>query len=246
MKTYIRSFKLMMKWQLLSLKPVLPMALMFQLFIAFAVVYGFGFMYPKIDPISAKYIVTGVTTLALVTLGLVMVPQNIAQMKTNKTFDYLWSLPISRLIFPLTDFLLWSIVVLPGVIITLLLGSLRYGFSLSISPLIVPSFLLVALTAVAVGLTIAHLSPSPILTGIISNIIVFSIFFFSPINFPAERLPDALSYIHKVLPLMYMADLVRGTVTTNISGNLNTAFLVVGGWCIASFLALSRVLSRQM
>lgn len=245
MKNYLKSYSFVMKWQILSLKPVLPMAFIFQLLVGIAIVFGLGFMYPQVDALSAKYIVTGAAILALVTLGLVMVPQTIAQMKENKTFDYLWSLPIPRFVFLISDFSIWAIIVLPGVALTLVMGSLHYGFTLTISPLIIPAFLLVALTAVAVGMSIAHLSPSPVLTGILANIIVFMIFFFSPINFPAERLPDWLHSIHKVLPIMYMADLVRGTVTEGLAGNLNKAFVVVSLWCLVSFGSLYMVFSRR-
>ncbi len=245
MSKYLKAYSFVMKWQILSLKPVLPMAFIVQLLIAGAVIYGLGFMYPKIDMLSAKYIVTGAAVLALATLGLVMVPQTIAQMKASKAFDYLWSLPIPRFIFLLSDFSFWAIIVLPGVAATLLMGSLHYGFNLSISPLIVPAFLLVALTAVAVGMSVAHLSPSPVLTGILTNITVFIIFFFSPINFPPERLPEWLQIIHKILPVMYMADLVRGTVTKGLASNLATAFAVVGMWCVVSFVALYRVFSMR-
>ena len=193
----------------------------------------------------AKYIVTGATVPALATLGLVFVPQNVAPMKASKTFEYLWSPPIPRAIFLLADFTLWAVVVLPGVIVTLVVGPANYGFELAISPLVVPAFLLVALTAVAVGMSIAHLSPSPVLTGAVSNIVVFLIFFFSPINFPLERLPDWLATVHQVLPIMYMADLVRGTVTDGLVKDLGLAFLVVALWCPAGLVALFRVFSRR-
>jgi len=73
--------------------------------------------------------------------------------------------------------------------------------AISLSPLMVPAFVLVALTAAAVGMSIAHLSPSPVLTRVTTNVIIFSLFLFSPVNFPIERLPAGLSHVHRGLPV---------------------------------------------
>jgi len=245
MRRMLSSYVLMMKWQMLSAKIVLPFVLVIQLIIAVGTVFGLGFMYPNIDTLSAKYIVTGATMMTLTTLGLVMVPQNVAQMKERKTFDYLWSLPLPRSVYLLADFTIWTAIVLPGVIASLAIGSARYHFALDISPLIVPAFLLVALTSVAVGMAVAHLSPSPVLTGIITNVIVFSLFLFSPVNFPIERLPFGIYHVHLVLPIKYMADIVRGTVTPELVNNLGTAFAIVGAWCVASMIFLYFVFTRR-
>lgn len=200
-------------------------------------VYALGYLYPQVDPLSAKYIVTGATTMTLITLGLVLVPQNVAQMKAIGTFDCLWSLPVPRVVFLLADFTVWTLVVIPGVVLALFLGSHKYGFDLHVSALAVPAFVLVALTAVAVGMTIAHLSPSPVLTGVITNVIIFSLFLFSPVNFPLERLPLALQYLHRVLPVMYMADIVRGTLTTGLVERVTVPFV--------AFAVLFRVFTRR-
>ena len=80
----IRSFGLMTKWELLSLKAILPFIVVIQLIIAGGTVYGLGYLFPAIDPLSAKYIVTGAVTMTLITLGLTLVPQHIAQMKESR------------------------------------------------------------------------------------------------------------------------------------------------------------------
>jgi ABC-2 type transport system permease protein len=242
---YARGYGLMIKWQLLSLRTILPFIVVVQMLIAGGTVYGFSYFYPQIDPLTAQYIVTGATTMTLITLGLVLVPQNAAQMKERGTFDYLWSLPVPRMVFLLADFTVWTLVVAPGVAMALLLGAHKYGFELHVSPMALPAFLLVALSAVAVGMAIAHLSPSPVLTGVITNVIIFSLFLFSPVNFPIERLPAGLEYVHRVLPVTYMADIVRGTLTTGLVDRLAVPFAVVGVWALASFALLFRVFTRR-
>ena len=245
MTTLVRSCGLMLKWQLLGLRTILPFIAVVQLLIACGTVYGFGYFYPQVDALSARYIVTGATTMTLITLGLVLVPQNVAQMKARETFDYLWSLPVPRAVFLLTDFTVWTAVVIPGVVLALVLGAARYHFSLQVSWLAGPAFLLVALTAVAVGMAIAHLSPSPVLTGVVTNVIIFSLFLFSPVNFPLQRLPMGLQYVHRVLPVKYMADVVRGTLTGTPAADLALPFAAVGVWALVSFALLYRIFTRR-
>ena len=241
----IRSFVLVTKWELLSLKSILPFIVVIQLIIAGGTVYGLGYLFPQIDPLSAKYIVTGAVTMTLIALGLTLAPQHIAQMKEKGTFDYLWSLPVPRLVFLASDFVVWTAVAAPGVVAALVIGSHRYDFALDPRGSIVPAFLLVALTSVTLGMSIAHLSPSPMFTGILTNVIVFSLFLFSPVNFPAERLPEWLQSVHRVLPIVYMADLVRGTATSGLTDHVARAAAVVGVWCAASTAALLAVFTRR-
>ncbi len=117
---------------------------------------------------------------------------------------------------------MWTAVVAPGAVLALVVGSSKYDFALSMSPHLLPAFLLISLTAVAVGMTIAHLSPSPVLTVLVSNVVIFGLLLFSPVSFPVERLPGLLATIHAMLPVGSMADLVRGTVTDGLLDDLLT------------------------
>ena len=245
MSAWVRGYWLMIRWQLLSLKAVLPFIAVVQALVGVGTVIGIGYLYPQIDQFSAKFLSTGGATLALITLGLVFVPQSVAQMKMRGTFDYLWPLPIPRLSYVAADFTIWVFVVLPGVLGALVAASAKYGFGLSIGPLAVPAFLLVTLTGVAVGSAFAHLSPSPIFTGVISNVIIFSLFLFSPVNFPNDRLPLVLQRIHEGLPVKYMGDLVRGTTVDGLVSDLQLPFAVVGAWCVVSLGALFVVFTRR-
>jgi ABC-2 type transport system permease protein len=257
------AYALLTKWSLLSMRTTLPFIVLIQVVLAVGTVYGLGYLYPAIDPLSAQYIVTGATTMTLITIGMTLVPQNIARMKEHGVFDYLWSLPVPRLAILAAEFTVWTAVVAPGAVLSLVVGSVRYDFALSPSPLLLPAFLLISLTAVAVGMTIAHLSPSPVLTAVavgmtiahlspspvltvlVSNVVIFGLFLFSPVNFPVERLPGFLAAIHAVLPVASMADLVRGTVTDGLVDDLLTPFAIVAAWCVASVAVLAKVFTRR-
>ena len=242
---WLHSYRILLQWQVLRLKPILPFILVIQPLVGIGTVIGLGFMMPQIDTQSAIFLTTGGPTLALITFGLVMVPQVVADAKTQGTFDYMWSLPIPRMAFMAADMTIWMLITLPGVVLALLVGSLKYDFALQVTPMVVPAFLLVSLTATAVGYAIAHLSPKPELVAVLTNFIIFSLFLFSPINFPAERLPEWLADLHQLLPVKYAADAIRGSLTEAYAAGLGRALIVLAVWCVASLAATYTVVSRR-
>lgn len=245
MSKWLNSYRLMVQWQALRLKPVLPLFVVVQIFTGVGMVIGLGYLMPEIDPASAMFLATGAPTMTLVTLGLVGVPQMVAQAKAQGAFAYVWSLPVPRMAFLAADLTIWLLCVLPGVILALFVGSQRYDFTLQISPLVVPALLLVGLTATAVGYAIAHLSPKPELVAVITNFIIFCLFLFSPINFPVERLPGWLAELHRFLPVKYAADVVRGTLAKGYSDGLESGFTVLGVWFVVAFGITYAVVTRR-
>jgi ABC-2 type transport system permease protein len=244
MKRLMRSYALMLKWQALSNKPLLPLNLVVQLMIAAGFIIGIGFFYPVMTPNTAKYLTTGAPTITLLMVGLVLVPQVVAMARTEGTFDYMWSLPVPRLVYVAADATIWVLVSLPGVILCLILGSAYYHFSLQIQWLAIPAILLIAMTGVFVGYSIAHGAPKPQMAQLATQVLVFGIMIFSPIMYPAEQLPSWLAAIHRFLPVMYMADLSRGTLS-DLKVNLGLAFAMVGGWCLLGLVVTTLLIRRR-
>jgi len=243
--TWIRSYTLLLKWQGLKFKTVLPFVIVAQFFTGLGTVIGLGYLMPGIDSQSAMFLVTGGPTLSLITLGLVLVPQMVAQAKSNGMLDYMRSFPVPRMAYLAADLTIWLLSTLPGVILALIVGSLRYDFELHFSLLIVPAFTLVVLMATSVGYAIALLAPKAELVGVLTNLIIFSLFLFSPINFPVERLPDWLATIHRFLPVKYAADAVRGALVPGYGDNLGMALVVLGVWCLMGLIINYRVATRR-
>jgi ABC-2 type transport system permease protein len=71
---------------------------------------------------------------------------------------------------------------------------------------------------------------------------MFFVMLFSPINFPAERLPSWLQAVHNVLPIEAMAELVRSTLTGGRTTVGQWAHVLV--WAVVSF-TISAVLSSR-
>jgi ABC-2 type transport system permease protein len=224
----------MLKWVFLSNKPWLMLNLAVQLGIAVAFIFGIGYFYPEITTSIGKYLTTGSPTIVLLTVGLVMVPQIIASMRSEGTFDYVWSLPVPRMAHIAGDATNTFGTMLPGIILSIILGKFHFGFDLQVSWLVIPAILLIATTATFAGYSLAFAVPKPMMINVITQLMIFFVMMFSPVMFPAEQLPGFLQAIHKVLPIQYMADLMRGTLT-DIPVRLGFAFSMVGAWFVAGF-----------
>ncbi len=244
MTMYLRNYGLMLKWQALANKPILPLEIAVQVMIAVGFVIGISFFFPEVTPTSAKFLTTGAPTLILMMTGLVLVPQMVSMARKEGTFDYIWSLPVPRMIYMMADITVWILSCLPGIILALIVGSIYHNFDLEISPLVVPAFLLIALTGTFIGYAIAHSAPKPEVAHVLTQILVFVIMIFSPVVYPTEQLPNWMSTLHSVLPIKYMADLSRGTLT-NLDVNLPLAFTIVMAWCLFGFSITVVVLRRR-
>lgn len=241
-----RSYLLLTRWTLLRLRALLPVMLVIQIVLSVGIVVGFAFLIPGIDtdPASALYLATGAPTLAMVTIGMAMAPGMVSQQKMQGLFDYQRSLPVPRTAMLAADATVWVAAALPGVAAGLWVATLRFDLTLTVTPLVVPALLLVALTCMAVGYAIAYLVP-PMAAQMIANLVMFFALMFSPINFPAERLPAWLADVHTVLPFAYMAQAIRETLSVPPEGVSVLPFAVLAAWCAAGLVLTHRVMSRR-
>jgi ABC-2 type transport system permease protein len=233
----LRAYRLLIVWQWHRFKRFLPMIVVIQVALAVGIIYGLAFLIPHIDPTSALYLATGAPTITLLVMGLTIVPQEVSQGKLTGRFDYLSSLPIPRLATLASDVTFWLFAQIPGTVLALVVASVRFRFGLHIGWTVVPAVFLVAFSGATVGYAIA-MALHPQVAQQLSSFISIGILLFSPIDFPMARLPGALQAIHRVLPVKYMADLIRWSLTGRFGDKPGLAFAVVAAWCVAG-LAMS-------
>lgn len=239
----LRSYRLLVRWQALRLKSFLPMAIVVQVLFAFGIVVGYPLLFPEIDERTILFLATGAPAITLITMGLVALPQVVAQAKLQGTLDYMRSLPVPRMVYLMADLTVWLAIVLPGVAFAVVVGTWAFDLALSVSLAIVPAVLLVATTAAAVGYAMATLLP-PMIAMLLTQVLVIGVLVFSPINFPAERLPDWLQSIHAVLPVQAMGEVIRGSLAAETFPLTMGPFVLLASWCVvslgASYLTLRR------
>ena len=108
-------YTMILRWNLGSLGPMLPLVVVVQALLAAGVVIGFGMLIPNIDADTsgtALFLSTGAPTVLLMTAGLVIVPQAVSVARANGTFTYLRSLPVHRGILLAADLTMWLAVAL--------------------------------------------------------------------------------------------------------------------------------------
>ena len=238
------SYRLLLRWQFLRYRAVLPTLLILQVALGVGVVFGLSLLVPDIDRTTAIYLATGAPTLTLIVLGLNVVPQDVSQGRISGRHDYVVSLPVPRLAPLAAEVTFWLAVQLPGTALALLVAVLKFGIGLNVGWTVVPAFVLVALTGASVGYGMAT-TLSPQLTAQVGSFLGIAVLLFSPINFPAERMPAVLQAVHRVLPVQYMADVIRGSLTGVYADPPALAFAVVGGWCLAGLAVSYRMATRQ-
>lgn len=232
----------LLRWTLASIGGVLPLLVVVQALLAAGVIVGFGFLIPGIDGERALFLSTGAPTVLLMTVGLAIVPQGVAQSRANGTFTYLRSLPVPRPLLLLADLTVWLLVALPSVGVAVLVARLRYDLDFSLDwPVLLASAVLVTVTATAVGYAIAVSLP-PVLAQLVSQVLVFFVMLFSPITFPATQLPEWFRTVHDVLPVRPAADLLRAGLASDVYTGSWRDLAVLVAWCVVGLAVSVRAL----
>ena len=79
---------------------------------------------------------------------------------------------------------------------------------------------------------------------LLTQVLVIGVLVFSPINFPAERLPEWLQSVHAVLPVQAMGEVIRGSLAADTFPLTAGPFMLLTAWCAAA-LALSYLTLRR-
>jgi ABC-2 type transport system permease protein len=240
----LRSYRLLLTWQALRKKRYLPLMMAVQALLSLGIVLGYPLLFPTLDRESIYLIATGAPAIAIISVGLVGLPQMVGEQKAEGSLAYMRSLPAPRLAYLAADLTVWLAIVIPGVILGIVVGAWRFGLDLQVSPLVVPSMLLVALTSTCVGYAIASALPY-MLTVIVTQVIVVFAMMFSPITFLPSKLPGWLAAIHAVMPVQAMGEVTRGSLAPNMFGLSATPFLVLGAWCLLGFVVTYAAMTRR-
>lgn len=235
---------LLLQWQLRRSLPYIPLLVVVQVALAVATVVGYGLLVGTPSPDVALYLATGAPTITLITVGLVMTPQMIAQAKTEGSLDWMRTLPVPRWTFLASDLLMWTLIALPGMVLGVVAGVLRFDVHLSIAPWVVLAALLVSLTSASVGYAMASVLP-PMLAQLLTQVLIFVVLLFSPVSYPASRMPEWLQRAHQFLPIEPMAQLIRAGLASADFTVPGRSMVVLGVWvCVAVAAALTALRRR--
>ncbi|WP_454049314.1 ABC transporter permease [Cellulomonas sp. Marseille-Q8402] len=243
--TAVQQTLLLTQWQFRRQSTMLPLLVLVQMFMSVASVIGYGLLVGDPDPESALYLATGAPTITLIIVGLVMTPQMLSQSRTEGSLDWMRTLPLPRALFLVSDLLVWTLIALPGMVLGLVAGVLRFDVALSVTPWFVPAALLVSLTAAAVGYGMASLL-KPTLAMLMTQVLVFVTMLFSPVSYPADRMPGWLQTAHEWLPIEPMAQLLRSGLASDAFTMPARSLVVLLAWCAAAVAGATWALRRRV
>jgi ABC-2 type transport system permease protein len=235
----------MLRWEVVGSRLLYPLLLIAQILVGAGFVIGFGLLAPDLDSSSAQYLATGGIVISLVLVGLVVTPQLVAQQKMQGSYDYVWSMPVPRSAALLASATLAALVAVPGVVVASVVARWRYGVSFTVDPTVVPAFVLTLACGSFLGSAVGHAVQKPQVTLLFTQLGIFFIVGFSPISFPAERLPGWLATIHEYLPLYPMALAVRSSLTDGLVEMSARSWLVLSLWTGLAAMITALVLVRR-
>lgn len=242
---WLRGFGAMMRFDAIGLRATLPLIAVIQVLMGAGMAIIYGFYFAEIPPTAATFIATGAPTLAIIPVGMALVPGVVMQHKLDQTYDFLWSLPVPRLAMAASNFVLFTGVAIPGVVVSLTVAAWRYDLDLAISWAVVPGVLLAALMANSVGFGFAHAIPEPRVTNLITNLIIFGVLLFSPVAFPIANFPDWFASVHRVLPFYHMANIVRAGLTEGLVQDVTRSYAVVAIWTVGAWALAAWAVGRR-
>ena len=242
---WISSYRTMVRFEMINLRTFLAFAMIIQVLTGAGMAYLYGFYMGDLPEVGRLFVVTGIPALALVPIGLVMVPAAIMTHKIRDTYDFVWSLPVPRMTSAAATFTVFTGLAVPGTLIALLVADLYYGVDLLWSWSFIPAVLLTSLMATSVGFAMAHAVPEPRFTNLLTNIIMFLAILFAPIVVPISQFPDWWASVHRVLPFYHMAQVLRGSLSSGLVESAATSWAILGAWTVGAWLLAGWVVGRR-
>lgn len=239
-------FKFLWLEQLLEARTTWYWNSIFSIFMPLMMLFGFTRLGSGLkDDFSLVYFISGTIIFALAAEGVMILANRIGFMKAEKMMLYYASLPISKVAFICASLLARILIVIPGMIVPLIAGSLIYGVELQLSSLWLILLLpLTALTLSCIGMTLGSLLESVELISVVGNITLFILLLLAPILMPMEALPLPLQYFSYILPPTYAAEAIRFAISGDIGNPLFMVdIIILIAVTVLSFIATVKWLS---
>lgn len=241
MPRLLRDYALLAQIQFLELRTWAPITLIFSALFPAAMILGFGVIGGGVSRSGFIYIVSGTTVMSLlVTIGITGTAQDLGEMQRKGDFQYYASLPISKASLLGAIVTVRVVSALPGLILTLVLGSMRYHTpaDLNVGTLALLPVTVLALAGVgaAIGLLVSDFRVVATLSQLSFVVVMFA----SPVLIPLHQLPHALQWLAYALPPSYAADGLRHALTANLGGRFLLDIAVLATAAVISLGAVGR------
>lgn len=209
-------------------------------------VLGLGVFARDLGAETLGYVLAGNLVVALMFGNVSKVASNFAFMRAMGTLHYFATLPVRRHALVLATVLAFSLLSLPSVVITALVGSWFLELPLHPHPLLLLVVPLAAVPMASLGAligTLVRLPEEATSLGLLLTLLMMAI---GPVVVPPDRLPPWLLWLGHLSPATYAASALRqsllGPVTSQILVDLVVLLLVAG---VVAWLVVRRMDWRQ-
>ncbi|OLS06069.1 ABC transporter [Lacticaseibacillus casei] len=210
-KQQVRQFWGLIRWSLIRHKVLLPAFSMTQVVLALAIVYGLALLMPNMSHTDILYLSSGAITIGIIAVGCVLAAQIVSTAKQDGVVAYQKTLPVARTKIILADVIIWSLASIPGVIMSCIAATSRFHVDLYVSPISITVIVLAQITMVLIGFSLAYwLSANAM--ALTTQVIMIGGLLFSPITYPADRIPFWLTSVYELLPFVPASNLIRATL----------------------------------
>ena len=186
----------------------LPFYVILQVLVSCSVIFGLSIMADTSQPEWVSHLAAGSWAISLLMIGCVVAPSKMMSNMQDGVQTFLKSLPVPRSCLLFSDALVWTLACMPGFIGSVVLASLRFQLQISVTPLTLCFVALALFVYLMIGYAVAVWIPIT-LASLVTQVIILGALLFSPISYPADRIPDWAVTAHSILPFTPAANLVR-------------------------------------
>lgn len=241
----VDSFAAMLRWHLVSLRLWLTVLAVVQVLSGVGFVLGISLFFDQMPASAALFVCTGVPVINLVLVGMILGPQLVAAHKAAGSYEFLQAMPVPRSVSAVAWYVVTLIGGLPAVGVSLLVAQLRYHLPLTLHWSFPAAVVLVSLTGTMLGYAVGHAVASPMAVRLITQVLVFAVFGFTPILFPASQMPGWLAAANWWLPFCHMATVMRAGLTNGLATGIPSSYVMLTVWALACTALTAWSLGRR-
>jgi ABC-2 type transport system permease protein len=206
------------------------------LLLGFTIIFPIGilfFLNVLVAPAVRTQVLVGTIMMEMALINVNSLAQSIGQDKQSKVFDLWVSLPVSPVVYTLSNALSFLPYSLASAVVTL--GVAVYGFGVPLAPATLPllagGLVLVWGSTIGIGFLIGAYGRSPRQINSYAQLVGILLTFFAPVFYPVSILPPALRAVAYAWPLTWGSTFLVGILKGA------TATVIASGAVLAGFVA---------
>ncbi len=164
------------------------------------------------DPAGALYVTAGNAIAALVLGPMQSLNNDLAWGRQRNDLEYYSTLPFSKLQLILAFISVSTVFTIPGMIFTILIGSVWLGFPVVANPLVIPIMVASALSMAGLGAMMGVHARNGHHANMMNSMATLVCTFMSPLLIPYQNLPLPLRLTSRLLPTSYAANAFRAAL----------------------------------